>query len=108
MNLKQQPGFKSSFANQPVQPEHSQLDNIGSRTLNRCVAGHPFRKAPPAIIGGAKLRKVTSPIKESRYKPQLFCLVNGLLKIRFDSLVPFKVTVNIFSGLLPGNTQLLG
>jgi hypothetical protein len=69
VHLKQHPALQSSLADSPVNAHHCQLDQIGSRSLERRILGVALAVCALIEIPLLHLRDVPAPLEQSLYVP---------------------------------------
>ncbi|MNE71592.1 hypothetical protein D3C80_1674820 [compost metagenome] len=86
---------------------HSQLDNIGSRSLNRSIHCSTFSKRPEVEVAGINLRQIAAALQQGRNIALLTGILHNIIHILAHALEDLKILLDEPGCFLTRNVKIL-
>ena len=107
MDLEHNPGLQVPGPQFTVHCYHGNLHDVGRRTLDRRVHGHPLPELALHEVGGLKFRNRPSPAVKGGHIPLLLALAHQIIQEYLNTGISLKIFIDIFHCLFSGNAQIL-
>ena len=107
MHLQDQPRLQTLGAQAIRDVDHRQLDDVGSRTLDRHVQRHALAEGTHVEVAAFQLRKIAAPSVERADVAVRFCLLHNALHIVAYAVVFFEIGLHVFLRFVWADVDIL-